>query len=113
MEGALVLDSRDNLYLPEPFCGLSDEELIEGWSYEFRFRDPVFVELWQRFQDACRVWEAAWWKSDIGTPMHFDDIECPDIPEAKEFIEARRMYLEDVRIRIEIESREVNDSLEA
>lgn len=95
-----------NDYLPEPFKGLSDEQLLERWPHAFRFRDPDFDRIWTRWQEARRAWRLAWWSCPVGTPPFFKDEECPDHPVAREFVEARRAYLEDLADRSKREGAE-------
>lgn len=96
-----------NSDLPEPFNGLSDQQLLERWPNEFRFRDPGFVKIWIRWQQARATWRKAWWSCPLGTLWDFPDAECPEHPDAREFVAARRAYLEDLERRRTLESPEV------
>lgn len=95
-----------NGYLPPPFQGLTDAQLLERWPHAFRFRDPSFVEIWSRWQEARRSWRKAWWGCPTGTPPSFKDEDCPDHPVAREFVAARRAYLNDLARRKSAEDRE-------
>ena len=82
-------------------CG---EPLTEGrcksCSYDHRFRDPAFIKVWQRWQNARAAWDKAWRDLPFKcfTPEH--DVYDPDparIAEpaaavAREFIESRAAY---------------------
>jgi hypothetical protein len=93
------MQPEPNNYLPEPFRGLSDEELLERWPLEFRFRDDTFVKIWTRWGRARTAWRDAWWGCPMGTPIYFSDDDCPDHPVAREFVTSRRAYLEDLARR--------------
>jgi hypothetical protein len=93
------MQPEPNNYLPEPFRGLSDVALLERWPLEFRFRDEAFVKIWTRWERARTAWRAAWWGCPMNTPPFFTDEECPDHPAAREFVEARRAYHEDLASR--------------
>jgi hypothetical protein len=69
--------------------------------YENRFRDPAFVEVWQRWQDARSVWREAWKGIAFKCFPEEHGVYDPDpslIPEgpgrsaAQEFIDARAAY---------------------
>lgn len=85
--------------LPEPFRGLTDEQLLERWPLAFRFRDEAFVEVWRRWQRARTEWRRSWWSCEVGTPYFFKDEACPDHPVAREFVEARQAYLAELADR--------------
>lgn len=89
-----------NGYLPAPFRGMSDQQLLERWPMAFRFRDPEFVELWSRWQRARAEWRRTWWSCEVGTPCFFKDEDCPDHPAARAFVAARRAYLDDLERRM-------------
>jgi hypothetical protein len=95
--------SLENACLPEPFRGCSNEELLRRWPSSFRFRDPVFLEKWDRWNRARRVWSASWWSCEVGTPPWFEDEDCPDHPDAREFVAARAEYLEELERRRSLE----------
>jgi hypothetical protein len=78
-------------------------------SFQWRFRDPNFVTIWQRWQVARAAWEKAWWKVVMGEggPDNVYDPDptlMPKSPEAvrlaaQEFIEARRAYIQEINRR--------------
>jgi hypothetical protein len=98
------MQAEPNSYLPEPFQGRTDEDLIEEYPYQFRFRDRVFLEKWERWQKARNDWRQTWPKLDMSIPVYFSDENCPDHPVAKEFVAARRAYLDDLAWRHEKET---------
>ena len=73
--------------------------------YENRFRDPAFISVWQRWQDARHDWCKQWWNAPLGTDPYDpvpERIEIPSHPKrsaqvrvsAQEFLNARTVYLE-------------------
>lgn len=99
-----MTESVPNNYLPKPFQGLTNTALLQRWPHSFRFRDPDFVKIWRRWQAARAAWETAWWQCPMGTLRHFRDEDCPDHPAAREFVAARRAYLDDLTRRSKEES---------
>jgi hypothetical protein len=96
----------ENAYLPEPYRGLTDEQLVERYPYEFRFRDPKFEVKYDRFFKAIEVWREVWATLPMTTPYLFNDEDCPDYPEAREFVAARKEYLDDLRQRKLVEDQD-------
>lgn len=88
-----------NSYLPKPFRGRTNEQLLEKWPHAFRFRDPEFVAIWKRWWDARAQWRAVYPSLDMKIPRFFHDEECPDHPVAREFVAARKAYLDDLQAR--------------
>lgn len=72
-----------------------------GDLYEYRFRDPAFLAIWERWQKARAAWGKAWESLDFsqGGPSSRFNPEPDKItserhrPIAAEFIEARVAYL--------------------
>ncbi len=69
-------------------------------SYEERFNDPAFVEIWNRWQKARHAWGKAWETLDFahgGSNSRYDPepLKIPNLEQravAQEFIDARAAY---------------------